>query len=80
MVEKVREFLGDLPQCHRAAFVLREVEQLDYQAIGQRLGIPIGTVRSRLSRSRKELLRIAQQAWGAGESGETPGTSRFGRV
>jgi len=46
--------------CHeqRTVFVLREVEALDYEAIAERLGIPIGTVRSRLNRSRVALREI----------------------
>jgi RNA polymerase sigma-70 factor (ECF subfamily) len=44
-----------LPDDLREVIVLREVEQLDYQAIARRMRIPVGTVRSRLSRSRTAL-------------------------
>jgi RNA polymerase sigma-70 factor (ECF subfamily) len=47
--------LGALGHELRAVFLLREVEELDYGAIAERLGIPLGTVRSRLSRSRAAL-------------------------
>ncbi len=37
---------------HRAVFVLRHVEGLEYGEISDRLGVPVGTVRSRLNRAR----------------------------
>ena len=40
---------------HRAILVLSVFEEMDYQAIAARLDIPLGTVRSRLNRSRKAL-------------------------
>jgi RNA polymerase sigma-70 factor (ECF subfamily) len=39
----------------RMVFVLREIEQMDYESIADRLRIPLGTVRSRLARSREAL-------------------------
>jgi RNA polymerase sigma-70 factor (ECF subfamily) len=47
--------LGRLPEHLRSVFVLRTVEEKDYQAIARRLQIPLGTVRSRLSRSRRAI-------------------------
>ncbi len=44
--------LAQLPPDFRAAVVLRDVCQLDYAEIGQVLGIPAGTVRSRIARGR----------------------------
>lgn len=41
----------------RAALVLRELCGLDYAEIGEVLGIPPGTVRSRISRARQALAR-----------------------
>jgi RNA polymerase sigma-70 factor (ECF subfamily) len=54
-----REHLGaafdELSREHRAILVLRVVEALSYEQIGATLGIPAGTVMSRLSRARAEL-------------------------
>jgi RNA polymerase sigma-70 factor (ECF subfamily) len=47
-----------LPQAQRAALELYEVKGHDYSAIADTLNVPIGTVRSRLSRAR-EALRLA---------------------
>jgi RNA polymerase sigma-70 factor (ECF subfamily) len=44
-----------LPEGQRRAFVLRELEGLDYRDIASQLHVPIGTVRSRLARARRAL-------------------------
>ena len=48
----------------RSIFVLREVEGLSYEAIGVAVGIPMGTVASRLSRARHDLQeRLRSLGW-----------------
>jgi RNA polymerase sigma-70 factor (ECF subfamily) len=47
--------LATLSHDHRAAVVLRDLCQLDYAEIGEVLGIPSGTVRSRIARGRSAL-------------------------
>lgn len=47
--------LDDLPDEFRVAVVLRDLADLDYAEIGEILGIPPGTVRSRISRGRAAL-------------------------
>lgn len=42
----------------RVAVVLRDVGGLDYAEIGEVLGIPPGTVRSRISRGRRHLANL----------------------
>ena len=42
----------------REVLVLSLDDQMDYASIAQRLGVPIGTVRSRLSRSRRALRAV----------------------
>ncbi|WP_254053888.1 RNA polymerase sigma factor [Singulisphaera sp. GP187] len=46
------EALKELSPEHRDIFVLKFVEEWDYEAIAGKLQIPLGTVRSRLNRSR----------------------------
>jgi RNA polymerase sigma-70 factor (ECF subfamily) len=41
-----------LPQRYRMALVLRDIENLSYEEIGDILQIPGGTVRSRINRAR----------------------------
>ena len=50
--------LAELSQEHRSVFVLYELEALDYETIAERLFLPVGTVRSRLNRSRAALRTI----------------------
>ena len=47
-----RQVLGELSPALRAVLVLREQEGLSYQEIATALGVPVGTVRSRLSKAR----------------------------
>jgi len=54
--ERLDAALDRLPTDSRWLFVLREVEGLSYQELAEVLGIPIGTVRSRLSRLRVHLV------------------------
>jgi RNA polymerase sigma-70 factor (ECF subfamily) len=49
---EVARALARLPDVFRIALVLRDVEDLSYQEIASVLGIPIGTVMSRLHRGR----------------------------
>jgi RNA polymerase sigma-70 factor (ECF subfamily) len=47
--------LATLPEDMREAVVLRDVQGLDYREIADALGVPIGTVESRIFRARKRL-------------------------
>jgi len=53
--ERVRQAVLALPPASRAVLVLREYEGLSYREIADTLGIPIGTVMSRLNYARNRL-------------------------
>nr|WP_325301624.1 sigma-70 family RNA polymerase sigma factor [uncultured Oscillibacter sp.] len=53
--EQIEEGLRALPPEYRAALVLREIQQMRYDEIGEALGVDIGTVKSRINRGRKKL-------------------------
>jgi RNA polymerase sigma-70 factor (ECF subfamily) len=53
----LRGALDDLPARYREVLLLREMENLSYQEIANKVGVPKGTVMSRLSRARKRLQR-----------------------
>lgn len=49
----VMQHLEKLPREFREVLVLREIEDASYREIGEILGVPIGTVMSRLARARQ---------------------------
>ncbi len=53
--KRIEAGLQALPPEYRAALVLREIQQLRYDEIGQVLNVDIGTVKSRINRGRKKL-------------------------
>ena len=53
--EQIEAGLRALPPSLREALILREMQQLRYDEIGEVLGLDIGTVKSRISRGRKKL-------------------------
>jgi RNA polymerase sigma-70 factor (ECF subfamily) len=56
-VELLRRALSALPKTLRAAVVMRDIHELSYQEIADRLRLPEGTVKSRINRGRTELAR-----------------------
>jgi RNA polymerase sigma-70 factor (ECF subfamily) len=58
--------LDALPEAFREAVWLRDVEEFTYSEIATMLGVPIGTVMSRISRGRRQLFeRLSRNAPGA---------------
>lgn len=53
--EEIEQALRDLPEEFRLPVVLRDVADLDYNEIATTLGVPVGTVKSRISRGRSML-------------------------
>jgi RNA polymerase sigma-70 factor (ECF subfamily) len=53
--QRLQQAMERLPVAYREVLLLCEVEEMSYQEIASTLGIPIGTVMSRLSRARKTL-------------------------
>src|SRR5688572_20225993 len=56
-VALLREALAALPEPLRVAVLMRDLQELSYQEIAGRLGLPEGTVKSRINRGRTELAR-----------------------
>ncbi len=53
--QAVQEALERLPVPFREVILLCDLEEMSYQEIAEALGIPLGTVMSRLSRARKAM-------------------------
>ena len=58
--DELQTLLGQLPEKHRRILVMRELEGMSYDEIGEVLEIRPGTVRSRLNRARAGILRAAE--------------------
>jgi len=56
-VALLRAALDKLAPSLRTAVILRDIQELSYQEIAGRLGVPEGTVKSRINRGRTELAR-----------------------
>lgn len=73
----IRDALDQVPEAYRAAVILVDLEDQSYEAAAEVLDVPVGTVRSRLFRGRKQLQEIlAVHAQDAGFS--TPERSSTG--
>jgi RNA polymerase sigma-70 factor (ECF subfamily) len=57
----LRKALDCLPATLRSAVVLRDIRELTYQEIAEKLDLPEGTVKSRINRGRAELARQLQR-------------------
>lgn len=64
-VEERRRMLASLLDTldaeHRAVLVMYEIDGLSCESIAQEIGVPIGTVYSRLNRARRKLVRSAKR-------------------
>jgi RNA polymerase sigma-70 factor (ECF subfamily) len=53
--------LREIQPPHRAVLVLRDVEGLSYEEIAEVMETPVGTVKGRLHRARRELIEILRR-------------------
>ena len=67
--ETVQQALAELPVHFREILLLCEVEEMSYQEIAETLGIPAGTVMSRLFRARKALRARLREEITGGQHG-----------
>ena len=59
---EVRSALMQLPEEYRQVLVLRFMQELSYEEIGQTLKLPAGTVKSRLNRAKAQLKDILSRS------------------
>jgi RNA polymerase sigma factor (sigma-70 family) len=56
-VALLKQAMSALPESLRTAVLMRDIQELSYQEIADRLRLPEGTVKSRINRGRTELAR-----------------------
>jgi len=59
--QQVDDVLHQLPEPLREVLILREMHEMSYEEIAQTLGIPVGTVRSRLFAARQRFAQLWKQ-------------------
>jgi RNA polymerase sigma-70 factor, ECF subfamily len=60
----IRRCLAEIESDFREVLILRDIEGLSYEEIGQILSLAEGTVKSRLFRARAQLKALVEQAFG----------------
>lgn len=53
--ELLKGAISELPEKYKTAFMLRDVQEMSYEEVAQVLGVPLGTVKSRVNRARMML-------------------------
>ncbi|MFA6232595.1 MAG: sigma-70 family RNA polymerase sigma factor [Bacteroidota bacterium] len=61
--ERIQTALLTLPDVFREAVVLRDIQELSYEEIAEIVEMPIGTVKSRISRGRLQLKEILKDLY-----------------
>jgi len=64
------EILASIPEERRAVFVLFELEELTVTEIAELLGLPFGTVATRLRRARQEFQAAVARLQARGQGGK----------
>jgi RNA polymerase sigma-70 factor (ECF subfamily) len=62
--EAVRQAILQIEPSFRQCLVLRDVEELSYEEIGEITGLPAGTVKSRIHRARLQLKEVVERMLG----------------
>ncbi len=73
-LERVREYVWQMPEDQRTVLLLIAVEGLSYKEASEVLGVPVGTITSRLGRA-----RIALRDFAAGLRNTTTGLKMVGK-
>jgi RNA polymerase sigma-70 factor (ECF subfamily) len=70
--ELLQAGLDKLSPDMREAVILRDLQDLEYEEVAEVLGVPLGTVKSRINRGRLELARVLKRMEGMRGQGTEP--------
>jgi RNA polymerase sigma-70 factor, ECF subfamily len=68
----LRQALAELPRTLRIAVLMRDIQEMSYHEIAGTLGLPEGTVKSRINRGRTELARHVKRIGAVGWTSSEP--------
>lgn len=74
-IERLGAILEDLPLEYKEVIVLRDLEEMRYKEIAEIVGIPLGTVMSRISRARRRIQQRLME-----EDAASTASSSFGKA
>jgi RNA polymerase sigma-70 factor (ECF subfamily) len=77
-VQLLKDAMSALPSTLRTAVLMRDIQELSYHEIAEKLNLPEGTVKSRINRGRNELARQIRKL--RGEQFSPTGQRRAGGV
>ena len=60
---RLQEALGELPEKHRAVFLMARYNEMPYEEIARSLQVPVGTVKSRMNKAVHFLMQAVQDIW-----------------
>jgi len=77
-IERVQRALAALPEGYRLAISLVDIEGFSYSETAEIIGVPVGTIMSRLSRGRRRLAELLKESGDA--AGESPDSSHIKQI
>jgi RNA polymerase sigma-70 factor, ECF subfamily len=63
LYERIQKSLEQLPEAFREAVILRDIQELSYEEIAEIIGMPVGTVKSRINRGRAQLQELLKDLY-----------------
>ena len=54
-MKEIHAAIDKLPENYKSVIILRDIQGLDYEQISNIIGVPLGTVKSRINRARLQL-------------------------
>ena len=63
LYDRIQNSLLELPEAFREAVILRDIQELSYEEIAEIIGMPIGTVKSRINRGRAQLQELLKDIY-----------------
>ena len=55
LMKEIHAAIDKLPENYKSVIILRDIQGLDYEQISKIIGVPLGTVKSRINRARLQL-------------------------